>query len=156
MSVALVNGTSAVTLYAPESVLFSKTIDFYSNLVGFSVAKKEDSRALLASETGVSVNVEISEKSSSGDEIAAQRQKFTSEASSSDWRARGSHVTLAVSSLNSLISALRASGESVQVFPNELYPTEAYVIDPLGHLVGFTSSENLLTLNPKVEKLEQP
>ncbi|KAJ8139556.1 hypothetical protein OY671_007232, partial [Metschnikowia pulcherrima] len=156
MSVALVNGTSAVTLYAPENVLFSKTIDFYSNLVGFSVAKKEDSRALLASETGVSVNVEISEKSSSGDEIAAQRQKFTSEASSSDWRARGSHVTLAVSSLNSLISALRASGESVQVFPNELYPTEAYVIDPLGHLVGFTSSENLLTLNPKVEKLEQP
>lgn len=156
MSVALVNGTSAVTLYAPENVLFGKTIDFYSNLVGFSVAKKEDSRALLASETGVSVNVEISEKSSSGDEIAAQRQKFTSEASSSDWRARGSHVTLAVSSLNLLISALRASGESVQVFPNELYPTEAYVIDPLGHLVGFTSSENLLTLNPKVEKLEQP
>ncbi|KAF7999325.1 hypothetical protein HF325_006001 [Metschnikowia pulcherrima] len=156
MSVALVNGTSAVTLYAPENVLFSKTIDFYSNLVGFSVAKKDDSRALLASETGVSVNVEISEKSSSGDEIAAQRQKFTSEASSSDWRARGSHVTLAVSSLNLLISALRASGESVQVFPNELYPTEAYVIDPLGHLVGFTSSENLLTLNPKVEKLEQP
>ncbi|GEQ72816.1 hypothetical protein JCM33374_g6504 [Metschnikowia sp. JCM 33374] len=154
MSAALVNGTTGVTLYAPERSLINNTIDFYTKSVGLAVQKDTESEVLLAADSGVSVTVKLSQTATSADKIASTKNKYAAEATSCDWRAQGSHVAFSVANLNALISSLKTSGEPVQIFPNELYPTEAYSIDPLGHIVGFTSAQNLMSVRPNAEKLE--
>lgn len=155
MASSLVNGTSSVTLYAPDKPLMNRAINFYSNLVGLSVQKESDSVAVLAlKKCAFTLDIVLSEKAKSPSEVASAARKWSDSETTCDWRAAGSHVTLAVSNLNDLISAIRASKMPLQLFPNELYPSEAYTVDPLGEVVGFTCATNLMTLNPKVQKLD--
>ncbi|OBA22075.1 6-phosphofructokinase [Metschnikowia bicuspidata var. bicuspidata NRRL YB-4993] len=156
MSVSLVNGTSAVTLLAPEPALVAQTADFYADFAGFSVEKKTAAAADLAAAAGPRMLIRVSDKAAPALVLADLRTKLAAEAATSDWRARGLHVTWAVASLNGVILALRAARQPVQIYPNDLYPVEAYLVDPLGHVVGFTGALNLLSFSPHVEKLQPP
>lgn len=159
MPVPVVNGTSSIVLGVPDKPLMNQTVNFYSNLVGMTIKSEKDSVALLAGDdNSTTIKIEISDAAETPDAIETAKQQWSETFHQCDWRSRSLHLTLAVNKLNDLVLRFQGFNFPVQLFPNDLYPTEAYTVDPLGHLVGFTSAANALTLNPPVEKLsvEEP
>lgn len=153
MPIPLVNGALGVVLHAPGKPLMNQTINFYSNLVGFTVAsEKANSAVLLAHDKITTLRIEISDQKTE-QEIEDLRLHWEHLYLTVDWRSQMSHSTFAVSNLNELVSALTGHNIPSQMYPNDLYPSEVYTTDPLGNLVGFTSASNAMSLLPPVNKL---
>lgn len=153
MPVPVVNGTAAVVLMAPDKPIMNQTINFYSNMVGMSIKSESSDVAILSGQNSTTVRIEISDAADSPETITHMKTRWADHFHICDWRSRLLHLTLSVSNLNDLVTRFQSFEFPVQLFPNDLYPTEAYTVDPLGHLIGFTSAANALTLNPPVEKL---
>lgn len=159
MPVPVVNGTSSVVLTAPNKPLMNQTVNFYSNLVGMAIKSEQQAEAVLVGDDhSTTIRIVVSEDADSEQDIAQLKNQWSETFTTCDWRSRSLHLTLTVDKLNVLVERFQGFNFPVQLFPNDLYPTEAYTVDPLGHLIGFTSAANALTLNPPVEKMntEEP
>ena len=153
MPVSVVHGTSGAVIHAPGKPLMNHTINFYTNLVGFLVKSEQASSAvLLAHDKHTTLRIEVSDQKTE-DEIDDLRKHWSELHPVADWRSQLSHLTFAVTNLNELVSTLIGLDVACQLYPNELYPSEDYTVDPLGNLVGFTSASNALSLLPPVNKL---
>lgn len=156
MPTPLVNTTTGLTIGVLDSAALDNAEDFYKNLVGMHLKESNDnSRVLASSDDKYALTIRLSNDALSSSEISDLRSAVQNSCKSSDWRAIASHVSFKVSNLNDLIQTLRKNNFPVQLFPNELHPTEAYTLDPVGNLIGFTCSQNALTLKPKANKLEK-
>lgn len=154
MPVSIVNGTSSVVLHARDKPLMNQTINFYSNLVGLSIsAENHDSAVLLSENKHTTLRIEVLDAAKTLAEAEDLKSLWAEKFTTCDWRSLSSHLTLSVTKLNDLVVRFQSFQFPVQLFPNDLYPTEAYTVDPLGNLVGFTSAKNPMTLVPPVEKL---
>lgn len=152
----LVNTTTGISINVADCNSLNNTEDFYKNLVGMKLQEsRESSRKLVSCDDKYDINIKLSNEGISENEIAEILRKVETSNKSSDWRALASHISLKVVDLNALIKSLRDNKFPVQLFPNELYPTEAYTFDPAGNLVGFTCSQNALTLKPLAKKLDK-
>lgn len=151
MAIPLVSGPSGAILLAPEKPLMAQTISFYSQLTGFSVVAQTDSSATLAGKDGASLRIELGD-TKLADQIPESISRWSTELQTRDWRSVAPHLTLCVSEFLELVSRLQSFKYPVQLYPNDLYPTEAYTVDPLGHVVGFTTAKNPMSINPPVEK----
>lgn len=153
MPVPIVNGASSAIFYAPEKPLMNKAVNFYTNVCGFTVKQEtNDLAVLVAHDKLTTVRIEVSDKTSSN-AIAESTKYWQEHEGSTDWRNLASHVTFAVNDLNELINNFDINKVPSQTYPNELLPSEAYAIDPLGNMVGFTSAKNPMSLKPPVKKL---
>lgn len=157
MPAPLVNLTTGVSLGMADVSLLKDAEDFYKNLVGLK--PKADQRKdyhVLASDDGTyTITLNLCKDALKRSEIDELKTKIQSSYKNSDWRALASHVSLKVANLNGLIQSFRSKEITIQLFPNELFPTEAYAIDPAGNLVGFMSNENAMTLKPTARKLDK-
>jgi 6-phosphofructokinase 1 len=152
----VVNGHSCVVLHVSTKELLDQAINFYTNVVGLSVHSENVGLLFLSNQDNkLTIQLVVSEKGSSAKEIAIKQKEYQDQLNIHDWRDIESGVVLKTANLNKLISTLQLYNFVVQICPNELYPTEVYTIDPLGNLVGFTSSKNPLTLVPPIDKFEK-
>ncbi|KAM3123363.1 6-phosphofructokinase [Candidozyma auris] len=148
-----VNGANGAVIHAPDKPTMNQTVNFYTNLVGFTVkSEKASSAVLLAKDKLTTMRIDLSDEITP-QEIADLKDNWARSHASVDWRSQMSHLTFAVTDLNDIVSALMGQSVPCQMYPNELYPSEVYAIDPLGNLVGFTSAHNALSLIPPVSKL---
>lgn len=149
MPVSLVNATSGCVVYAPDRPLVNQTINFYSNMAGFSIASDSAQKAVLqANNSATTVTVVLDHTRASHATIERLRASWLDKFATADWRTLSPHVTFAVDNLVEVVQRLQGFEYPVQLFPNEICPSEVYVSDPLGNLVGFTSAKNAMTLNP--------
>lgn len=154
---ALVNAASGISLDVANASLMDAAEDFYKNLVGMNVKESNtNQRVLVAADDEFTLTLNMTPAAPQQTDIDLLKQKVLSNQKTTDWRSLASHVSLKTAKLNDLIQRLRKNGDVVQLFPNELYPTEAYTLDPVGNLIGFTSSGNGLTLKPAATKLDKP
>lgn len=154
MTIPLINGASSLCFYAPNEALLKEALNFYTTIVGFQFhSQVKDDVFLVSPNSKLAVKLSISESSSSPDAIKKSITELTNQIGSSDLRSLESAFILECYGLNDLISKFKGAGLPVQIFPNELYPNECYTVDPLGSIIGFTTSANPLTVIPKVDKL---
>lgn len=156
MTWPVVNGVSSLTFYGHSNEIVDAAVQFYTNCLGLALHSETDNGVYLASSDSLLVlKLEVSKNAPDGDQVARIKQSFEKDLGIVDWRSKTAAFTLAVSNLNSLILTLQQARMVLQITPNDLYPNEAYFIDPLGNLVGLTTCANPLSLVPPVKKLEQ-
>lgn len=154
MTVSVVNGSSCLSLYAKNKDLLFQAIKFYINVLGFTHQSDENEFVYLSSgDQKVVLKLGVSDDALSSTEIRKITDELTSALNVNDWRSIGTNIALNVKSLNEVVVALQGQNYPVQVSPNELYPDEAYTIDPIGNVIGFSVGSNPLTMNPPVKKL---
>lgn len=152
MPVPIVNGASSASVYAPDKPLMNKAINFYTNLCGFTLkSETNDSAVLLAHDQLTTLKIGVSDKVTH-DSISKSVDFWQKHKCSTDWRALSSHITFTMLDVNELAAKMDSEGVPNQLYPNEVLPSEVYAIDPLGHLVGFTTAKNPMGLNPPAKK----
>lgn len=152
-STMTVSGTSGYTLYAPDSETLATTTNFYASVLGFDIKSQTSAETLLATSNGaLCVRLVKSDEAPSVAEIQATKARLAT--NDADWRALQSHVSLTTTSLHDLLITLDAFKIPTQLYPDQLFPTEVFAVDPLGHVVGFTTAANGMTSRPKAEKYE--
>lgn len=153
----VVNGVSCVTFYARSQALIDEAVQFYTNFLELSVHSETDEGVYLASDGSLFViKLAINKDAPDESAITSIKREFESDLNVLDWRLKGPGFTLGIANLNRAIIRLQKAGLALQITPNDLYPNEAYFIDPLGNLVGLTTTANPLSLVPPVKKLDQP
>lgn len=154
--ISVVNGVTSLSLSSSDRNICEETVDFYSDVVGLDVQELNSNTTVASSdETKFTVQIVHSKDSRSKDDTIRERDALLEQCKVADWRSTVSSVSLQVSDLNSLITALRLRRYPVQVTPNELYPNEVHTIDPMGTLIGFTTKSNPMTVVPPVVKLSK-
>lgn len=152
-----VNGVSCVTYYAHDHELVDNAIRFYTNYLGLTIHSETQNGVYLASDDSLLVlKLAVNKDAPDSAELKKIHQGFVDELNVVDWRSRAPGFTLSIADLNSTILKLQQAGLPLQITPNDLYPNEAYFVDPLGNLVGLTTTANPLSLVPPVQKLDQP
>ena len=153
----VVNGVSCVTYYAHDHELVDNAVRFYTNYLGLTIHSETDNGVYLASDDSLLVlKLVVSKEAPDSAEVKKIHKRFEEDLNIVDWRSRAPGFTLSIADLNSTILKLQQAGLVLQITPNDLYPNEAYFIDPLGNLVGLTTTANPLSLVPPVKKLDQP
>ncbi|KAK6201226.1 6-phosphofructokinase beta subunit [Scheffersomyces amazonensis] len=154
MGLPPVNGTSCLSLYASTKDLLTQAINFYTNVIGLDLHSEDGEKLYLSNEDNkLAIKLIVDAKLSlNSDEIYEKREKLIKLLNVNDWRSLETTVVLKYTKLNQLISTLKTFKQPVQISPNELYPNEVYTVDPLGNIVGFTATENPLSVIPPVEK----
>ncbi|RKP31701.1 6-phosphofructokinase [Metschnikowia bicuspidata] len=156
MLATLVNSSTGFTIGLADSPLMERAQDFYKNLVGLELKVDEANRKVLVSEDSrFSLTLRLSKDAPTQSQIDELKRQLDCTLKSTDWRSLASHISLKTPQLNDLIQSLRSSGHSVELFPNELFPTEAYTLDPVGNLIGFTCGQNAMTLKPSSAILDK-
>ncbi|CUM66073.1 uncharacterized protein PRCAT00003727001 [Priceomyces carsonii] len=155
MTVPIVNGTSSVSYYVGNEDLLEEATNFYSNVVGLSVTIKDNGIVFMTDKDHkATVELIISLKGYSKDEIERKKEFLNGQLDKNDWRSLESASVFRTLYLHDMIRLLRSRKLPIQINPNELYPNEVYTLDPLANLVGFTAAANTLTVNPPVQKFD--
>ncbi|CDK26643.1 unnamed protein product [Kuraishia capsulata CBS 1993] len=142
----LFNGTSCVALYAATGPLFKDTVNFYRDILGFSVVSEDSQSTCLAVNHGLESSAVVvtldTAKAESPSQISDNIDNFARHAVSRDWRTLLGNVSFKTNDIRGLTDSLSAAGCLVQLKPDDLDPFELYTVDPLGTLVGFSALQN--------------
>lgn len=155
MTVSLIHGAVGITLYAHNNELLQAAIDFYTNIVDLQYHEQHEGvHKLISSNRKLTITISVNKKAKTVDEIRELIKVLTSKIPGNDLRAIESSFVLSCDNLNYLINMLMNHNKPIQISPNELFPNECYSVDPLGNLIGFTTSANPITSVPPVTKLD--
>lgn len=83
------------------------------------------------------------------EEASAQTQKLCEKFNDGDWRAVTSALVFQVHEILKVIDGLPEN--RVECIPSRSAPVEAYAVDPLGNVIGFTTKPNPFSTNEKPE-----
>jgi 6-phosphofructokinase 1 len=150
----LCNATTTVLFYAPNTELYEKTKNFYTNILGFTTEDINDESCLLIAnestfhDNSLSITLIIdSENAAPPIEINQNIENLISHKSRRDWRTFQSAISLESENLLKLIENFQNNNLEFQARPEVLNPFEAFVIDPLGSIIGFTALKNPFAVN---------
>ncbi|ANZ73540.1 BA75_01027T0 [Komagataella pastoris] len=151
---SLFNGTSFITLFAPNISLLQASIDFYTNFLGFAIRKNSNQKLfwlqLEEDQNNVSIQLILDpEHAASVSQIDQNIRNLTRSLYRKDWRSIQSNIAFKSSSLSKLVKLLKDGGHPVQQSPNEISPFEVYTVDPLGSLIGFSGFKNPFAVNER-------
>lgn len=113
-------------LQTSSQALFNKAVDFYTSIVQLPIESKSASEALFGA-----LRLVLSSD--------APSQASAAPNTPTDWRSRRLAAVLRVSLLAALIDRCRAN-----FVPHQIDEAEAYVLDPLGTVIGFTQQAHVL------------
>ena len=144
----IVNGTSSVTINAYSKDSYQKAVEFYAKFLELECSSKNDNSTIL-SNGPVSLNIVLLEDSEKNKQSIDKIKFLESISDTQDWR---SHVSQSLvfntSDIFSLQNALQTLQFPSQVYPSALSPMEVYTIDPIGNVVGVTSTKNAVSTKP--------
>ncbi|CAK9442226.1 uncharacterized protein LODBEIA_P59690 [Lodderomyces beijingensis] len=151
---SIVNGSSTIPLIAGSEELLKDALNFYINVLGL-VEHSRDGNTVYLCNDGVETVIELTLDKARGfskHDIGKRKEEILSKLGIVDWRSLDSSYVLKADNLVDTIDNLKFYGYTLQITPNELYPNEAYCVDPLGYIIGFTACDEPLTLAPPVQK----
>ncbi|KAI5959770.1 PFK2 [Candida pseudojiufengensis] len=151
---SLVNGTSTIYLVAGSKSLLNEAISFYTYILGLIGHSQNNNTTYLTNDEN-KIIIEIKLDPDVGlnqQEINERKNQIESKLNIVDWRSLDTTYVMKVANLVDLIELLNESNFKLQITPNELYPNEAYIIDPLGYIMGFTACNEPLTVVPPIQK----
>lgn len=153
MPVPIVNGTLSFTVYAGTQELKDKAVQFYTEVIGLTPLNKGNDTTFVTSK-GLTVRVQVdANRGLTQSQIEEKRQTFQKALHVHDWRLMELLVALEVELLLKVLQRLHQANISpVQQSPNDLYPNEVYLLDPVGTLVGATALTNPISLVYPMEK----
>lgn len=134
---SIVNGTSTVYLVAASQQLLDNAITFYTNTLGLTEHSKTEDTTFLSNDGNKAI-IEIrldTKEGLSESEIQSRRSDIESKLNVVDWRSLDNTSVIKVANLVDLIEVLTSSKFVLQITPNELYPNEVYIVDPLGYII---------------------
>lgn len=151
---SIVNGTSTIYLVAASQHLLDNAVSFYTNTLGLTEHSKSEDTTFLSNDGNKAiVEIKLDPKEGlSESEIQSRRSDIESKLNVVDWRSLDDTSVIKVANLVDLIEVLTSSKFVLQITPNELYPNEVYIVDPLGYIIGFTACNEPLTVVPPVQK----
>ena len=144
----IVNGTSFVTINAYSKDSYQKAVEFYSKFLELDCSSKNDNSTTL-SNGPVSLKIVLLEDPAM-DKQSNDKIKFLQSISKTqDWRTHVSQsLVFNTNDILSLQNALQTLQFPSQVYPSALSPMEVYTIDPMGNVVGVTSTKNAVSTKP--------
>lgn len=154
----LIDGLSFVSLIAPNEELFFKTVSFYRE-IGFKETFSWDRTSRDAgAEMGICNDSDketwLHVYGESFDDITLKVRFVRDTASlahlfntnnSKDWRGQQVGITLHTERIDLVVNMLDATGISYQRTTKAAIPSEIYVFDPIGTLIGFTCKASPFT-----------
>lgn len=151
----IVNGTSSVSINAYSKDTFTKATEFYSKFLGLdAVSNSKDKDNCILSNGLISLKINHIEDPAKHTASQEQLTRLSAIANTQDWR---SHVAQSLvfntNDIVSLQNALKSLQFPSQVYPSTLLPMEVYTIDPLGNVVGVTSTKNAVSTKPTQDVL---
>ncbi|KAI5950353.1 PFK2 [Candida jiufengensis] len=151
---SLVNGTSTIYLVAGSQQLLNEAISFYTNILNLIEHSQNNNTTYLTNDDNkIIIEIKLDSKIGfSSKEIDERRKEIISKLNIIDWRSLDTTYVMKVANLVDLIEILNESNFKIQITPNELYPNEAYIVDPLGYIMGFTACNEPLTVVPPIQK----
>ncbi|CCK72030.1 6-phosphofructokinase subunit beta KNAG_0I02440 [Huiozyma naganishii CBS 8797] len=144
----IVNGTSYVTVEAYSDASFQKAAEFYAKFLELDSTKKSDTETVLFNKlvTVRIVLVEDAARQQAADQQLAALEALTD---TQDWRAHfNQSLVFKTTSIVNLQHSLNKLHIPHQVYPSTLLPMELYTVDPLGNVVGVTSTKNSVSSKP--------
>ncbi len=158
VSTPIVNGTSYYTLKANTKESFDEAVQFYENYIGLIPKNKTSKSIFLHSgqefpHHSATIELVLDESFKQSPNFKELQQERLTQ----DWRSLRSNVVFRTDSIESLYELFKNHPNvQVQAYPSDLAPTEIYVLDPLGNLIGFTSLRHpLSTVPPAYKKIDQ-
>lgn len=180
----LISGISFVSVVTKDQKKFHDTIEFYEKL-GFKRLQDYDHTSVIsafgvktisthcADSTkeawlsalppcesadslnflGATIKVRLSNSGPSLKEIQEKLEKINEVGQSKDWRGIESTFVFHTADMKSLLAILEPF--KIQTAPADTAAVEAYVVDPLGNVIGFTSRLNPYTTNDKPVMLNE-
>lgn len=148
VDIPLVNGTSYCTLTAHSKDAFEKTIKFYVEFLQLEKRSISDNSALLFN-GAVSLKLDLEVDEIKQKAAQAQYEQLKSNTASQDWRA-AVHESLVFSTadIGEIKNSLVERNLPRQAYPTDLFPMQLYTLDPLGNVVGVTSTKNAVSTMP--------
>ncbi|GME68284.1 unnamed protein product [[Candida] boidinii] len=144
----LFNNTSFIIYYAPNDELFANTIEFYKDVLNFTISLEKENECWLCSSINTSIKLILNkEKSASLSDINSNIDNLIRHKVSKDWKVLQSSVSFNCNDLSIILSNLKSHGYHYQINPDENYPNEILTIDPLGSLLGFIPSSKFTSHN---------
>lgn len=148
VDIPLVNGTSYFNMKAYSQESFNKAVKFYKTFLHLEHRSLSATSALLFNGV-VSLKLELQEDASRQNKINDVIEELKSDGSLKDWRGmvRESFV---FNTADILVAkkALVDLSFPYQSYPNEMSPMQLYTIDPLGNVIGVTSTKNAVSTKP--------
>lgn len=148
VDIPLVNGTSYCTLTAHSKEAFEKTVKFYVDFLQLEKRTVSDNSTLLYNgAVSLKLDLEVDEIKQKAAE--AQYEQLKSNTASKDWRA-SVHESLVFSTadIQEIKNHLVKENLPRQAYPTDLFPMQLYTLDPLGNVVGVTSTKNAVSTMP--------
>ncbi|CCF60306.1 hypothetical protein KAFR_0J02420 [Kazachstania africana CBS 2517] len=146
----LVNGTSYCTVTAYSNDSFEKTVEFYTRFLELEqLAEFSNKEAAILSNGIISIKVSLSVDAAKQSAVEEQIKQLESVTKTKDWRSQVSQtLVFNTSDIFSLQDALSTLEYPSQSYPSSINPMELYTIDPLGNIIGVTSTKNAVSIKP--------
>lgn len=148
VDIPLVNGTSYCTLTAHSKEAFDKTADFYGDFLQLEKQSlSANSTLLYNSAVSLKLNLEVDETKQRN--VATRSQELKEQVSVRDWRALvAESLVFSTADIQENKKTLLRLSAPHQAYPSELFPMQLYTLDPLGNVVGVTSTKNAVSTMP--------
>ncbi|QLG70761.1 hypothetical protein HG535_0A07030 [Zygotorulaspora mrakii] len=148
VNIPLVNGTSYCTLTAHSKETFDKTVDFYCTFLQLErQSYSSNSTFLYNSSISVKLDLEVDEIKQRKAE--ARYEELKSKSGNKDWRVLVSEsLVFNTADIQFNKQTLDHIDAPRQAYPSYLFPMQLYTLDPLGNVVGVTSTKNAVSTMP--------
>ncbi|CAI4714614.1 CFF_collapsed_G0043550.mRNA.1.CDS.1 [Saccharomyces cerevisiae] len=144
-----VNGTSYCTVTAYSVQSYKAAIDFYTKFLSLENRSPPDENSTLLSNDSISLKILLRPDEKINKNVEAHLKELNSITKTQDWR---SHATQSLvfntSDILAVKDTLNAMNAPLQGYPTELFPMQLYTLDPLGNVVGVTSTKNAVSTKP--------
>ncbi|CCD26628.1 6-phosphofructokinase subunit beta NDAI_0I00590 [Naumovozyma dairenensis CBS 421] len=146
----LVNGTSYCLIKAYSQDSYKQAIEFYSKFLALDDCSTDNTTQTTTLSNGsISLKIKLEEDKTLQSKTESQIQFLKSIKDTKDWR---SHVaeSLVFNTSNIMLNkdTLTTLNAPTQSFPSDLFPMQLYTIDPLGNIIGVTSTKNAVSTMP--------
>ena len=150
LDIPIVNGTSYCTITAYSQDSRKKAVEFYSRMVQLDFAEgQEEANSTLLTNGFVSLKIVLEENADEQAKVDERVKYLESCVDSQDWRTLvNKSLVFNIIDTKPLQSAFKQLNYPSQSYPSDLFPMELYTIDPLGNIVGVTSTKNAVSTKP--------
>lgn len=148
LDIPLVNGTSSCTVNAYSEESYKKAIEFYKTFL-FLEHRSLSSTSTLLFNGIVSLKLELHPDSVKQQKINLRIEELKTNVAKKDWR--GMVPESLVFNTSDILVAKQSLVDlklPKQCYPNEFFPMQLYTLDPLGNVIGVTSTKNAVSTKP--------
>ncbi|CCK69809.1 uncharacterized protein KNAG_0D00570 [Huiozyma naganishii CBS 8797] len=145
MPCPVVNGTSYITVKLCLQDLLKSCETFYKKLLKLNSDESEDAtgRDSTLFNDALVLKLVVKDDSALREVFTQQKKDLVYRIKSHDWRSLVNEcVTYSVDDLVEAVTVLADLDAPYQCWPNDIDPLQVYTLDPMGNVVGLTSSKN--------------